>query len=786
MSNTGLKEQSRCGFVLAVLFLGAWIGCTDPLEDVRGLHAQGRYADSIDSLRELVASRPDDPEVHFLYGVALGRTGNPDFAVWSLRKASLDPDWKLRAGLELAAGAVTAQNWANAIEATDEVLEIEPDNVRALLLRGEARIGQKGAPERALVDLDRALELDPSNLGIQTLRAEALIRAHREEEAAAVIEALVEEGGEKSLDPAVLGRLCVTRALFASERSLLDKDEALFDEAEVLFEECLERFPTHGLVLDQAASFFDARGKPERGTEALREALEKMPHALNFRSRLSSRLLGAGDRDGAEQVLREGLEFEDPVLRAGVWAALTNYYLSLDDIDQAADAYEESMALVADPSPLAVLTLADLLARAGRHERALEVAERLENDSQRALIEARVLLDQGRPADALARLEDALLAWPNNAGARYYAARAAEQIGDFDRAIEEYRQSIRSDAKLTEAGLRLAMLSLAAGVPQDAWMAATHHFTAHPNDPEGMTFLVRLAGRIQPGNRLQTLLTQLRRTPMWSRALAVQVEAIAARHGPEAAVERIRAARGFDLTRPHDADLLRALVNALIAAERIDEAREAVEAALAAHDDSADFHEIHARVLEGEDASAEKILAAYERSVELDPKQFRALEALGRIAQERGDTGAALAYYDRATAASITRPSAARRAAQLVEDASRLEEAETRWEEFLREHPWDARAAIALATLRLDREADLDRSLELAQRAVRFRGGPAAKSLLAQVYEQRGEAELAAEVRRDLEDDSQPSAEDQPNLDGSPQLGAAAQSSLEDDSQHVE
>jgi tetratricopeptide (TPR) repeat protein len=252
---------------------------------------------------------------------------------------------------------------------------------------------------------------------------------------------------------------------------------------------------------------------------------------------------------------------------------------------------------------------------------------------------------------------------------------------------------------------------------------------------------------------------------LWSRAAAVHAETIAARRGPAAAIEWIQAARGVDLTRPHDADLLRVLVDSLIAAGRIGDAREAVETALAAHTDAAAFHEIHGRVLDGEEASPEKIRAANERAVELDPKQARALEALGRIAQEQGDTEAALTYYDRATAKQTESLSAARRAARLVADASRLDEAETRWEELLRERPWDTGAAMALAKLRIEREADLDRTLELAQRAVLFRGGPSAHSLLAQVYELRGEVELAAAARSNSQSDPQLSADAQPKVE---------------------
>ena len=59
--------------------------------------------------------------------------------------------------------------------------------------------------------------------------------------------------------------------------------------------------------------------------------------------------------------------------------------------------------------------------------------------------------------------------------------------------------------------------------------------------------------------------------------------------------------------------------------------------------------------------------------------------------------------------------------------------AEARLEALLREQPWDASAALALARLRLERGTADARTLELARRAVRFRGGPEAEALLERV-----------------------------------------------------
>lgn len=728
---------------LALLGLVACLGCgpTDPLSEVRELQVRGRYEESLEPLRELLVSHPDVMEVHYRYGVALGRLGQPDQAVWSLRKAGLDPTWAAVASLELATAAVAARNWQSGIEAASRVIELEPENVRALALRAEARLGELSEPELALVDLDRALELDPEHVGLMLARARALLMTDRVDEATEAIAALEAQGQKAELSDQILGGLCVAKASVASAK-------AETAEAEALFGECLGRYPTNPTVVDLAVDFFDGKRRPDQANAILRAVLEQAPQALRYRKFLAERLRTAGNFEASERVLREGLSLKNTALVTGALAALAEHYVALDNLDAAVAAYEQALTLVPEPAPLVVLTLADLLARAGRHAEALDVAKGLESDAYRALIEARVHLNEGRPAQVLERLTVVFPTWPDNPGARYYAARASEQLGLFDRAIEEYRQSIRSGPSATDAGLRLAKLHVAEGADASAWSAIAHHRNAHPGDPAGAEFVVRLASRTGPPNRLQSELKRLQRTPLWPRAVAVRTEVIGAQSGPEAALGVIRRAQGLDLSHPHNAPLLRALVVQMIAAGTRDRAQAPVEAALAAHPESADFHEVQGLLLERD--SPGEAQRAYQRALEQNPKHVRALEALGRLAEQAGDAATALSFYDRATAVDPDSPSGARRAALLVTAQGR-EGAEARWEAFLREHPWDAEGALALARLRLARDLSDARTLELARRSLRFRGGTEARRLLAQVHTARGETEEAAAVLGDVQ-----------------------------------
>lgn len=65
---------------------------------------------------------------------------------------------------------ITSRDYEKAIAAYDDALELEPDNVDALIKRGEAYF-QSGDSEGALIDFARALEIDPNQTAIYERRA---------------------------------------------------------------------------------------------------------------------------------------------------------------------------------------------------------------------------------------------------------------------------------------------------------------------------------------------------------------------------------------------------------------------------------------------------------------------------------------------------------------------------------------------------------------------------------------------------------------------------------------
>jgi tetratricopeptide (TPR) repeat protein len=401
-----------------------------------------------------------------------------------------------------------------------------------------------------------------------------------------------------------------------------------------------------------------------------------------------------------------------------------------------------------NPSPQLLLEQADALLLAGELDRALAVADEMTLAAHREVIRARVAQQRGRHAEALEHFDEAFRLWPDNPWARYYAALAAEAVGDFDRAVEAYRYSIRLAAGETDARNRITRLYLAEGKPAEALRLIRFKADKLPLDPEGELLSLRVWAWLGLTAPVGSSLERLRRASPddLGPAVASAAEGVRARAGPAAAVGVLRewdSSGLVDLGDPRHAEVLRAVVRFSNAADLGREAESAARAALRAHPDAAAFHEILGLSLELRAAPAGEVREAYARALELDAGNARALAGLGRLALD-GDPERALALFDRAAAADPSNPGPQRDAARALIARGRARAAEERLEALLEDHPYEGGAAAQLAELHLARGLGTDRTLELAQRAVRFGGGADALELLSRVHRQRDEPERAS------------------------------------------
>ena len=719
-------------------------GCSegDPLDAIRRQQAGGDFAGSVEPLRELLKINADDAELNFLYGRALSMTRGSNLAMWSLRKAMKDPRWLVRAGMQLAFVELVAGDFNEVIETTGRVLEREPENVKALLYRAQAYAHWKNAPELAIADANRVLELDPTVVEAYEPLIVALLDLERLDEAGEALDEAGRRVNELGTSANVLAWHCATTAVLQMESGELER-------ARETWIACLDAYPTNPDVVSTAIEFYDSVGELDRSFEILQAAFAGDPDSRLFRNMLAERLRVAGEVVEAEALLHEATRTDDPVLAAAAWLDLAQLRRSLEAYDAAAEALERALELVREtgqPNVKLLFEYADALLLAGRLDRALEVADDLPVAAQRHLIRARVAQERRDPARALEEFEEAHQLWPDNPWARYYAALAAEELGDFERALEEYRYSIRISAEATDARTRGAALLLAQGEPNSAARMLNTGIEegGSPPEIEGQLLFMRLAALLGDLVAMQTHLERIEADhPEWAgKALAEAAEGVAKRSGPDIALSMLVTAPDVDYSEPRYAVALRALVRYAHEAGAVAAMQETLQTILAARPNSSAFQEIRGLDLELSGAPVETVLVAYTQALELEPGNARALEGLGRLALA-DDPEVAVAYFDRAAAADPSDPEPKLQAARALIGSDKLAEAAERLDALLVEHPFEAQAAAERARLDLELGAPTPQTLERARRAVRFGRSADDLELLSRVHVELGEPELA-------------------------------------------
>jgi tetratricopeptide (TPR) repeat protein len=740
MTDIGRPIAPWVALLGALCALAAAVSCgesDDPIGAIRELHANRRYAESLEPLRALLDENPDQPEVNLLLGEALMRTGDSSSAIWPLRRALESPDHVVEAGLLLGQAELASRTPRDVLNAVEPVLEVEPENVEALVIRAQGYL-KANRHEEALADIVRVAEIDPGNLNVLVPRVLALIELERIDEAEQALLTAQEilATTDRELGESVRGRLCVANALFAFEKG----DQ---ERASELYAECLETYPADRLVITQTVAYFDRLEDPERATETLRQAFERTRDAY-FRTALAKRMGRLGDREEQERLLREDAEDRST---PQAWFTLADFYVLQEEFDKGAATFEKALAAEAEPPPMTRFAYIDTLIQADRFDDARRELDTIEQEEMKDLLKGRLLLATGDPHGALRAFESGIRLWPNNAGARFLAGVAAEQIGDFDRAIEEYREALRrrGEQGSTDAALHLARILAGKGAPRAAFSAIHTFLRSYPANTEALLLAIHLADELSQPELVAQGMSRLVATGHAPMAMALQIAILAGRSGHQAAIDSADKS-GLDLTDPENAVALGALLEQEAALTQHEKAKARIEAALDLHPDAAAFHELAARVLLAAGGPVEEARASYERALVLNSEHAGALAGLAELSASEGARDEAIALYGRASAADPDETDYERAVIELLQAAGRTEDAERRLTALVLRNPRDARAAFSLAKSLFERGGDPDRALSYAKRAAYFIEVAEAPELLGSIHLKRGEHDAAVEV----------------------------------------
>ncbi len=759
----------------------------DLLEEIRALQRRGEIGASIPLLIELIAAGNRDGEVLYRFGHALALTDKVGRSLWALDAAMSDPDWLVRSAHELAANAYRSRNFELALATLDRLRNERSDphdeDFPARLLEVQALLNTRRHYEQALDLTEAILEDYPEeHLEQQAVRLKgvALLGLKRTDEAYDLIREAAslameradegaEDGDATDLGPEPDSReeyWCMIKASFKREAELPE-------EASEIIDGCLDRFPSSPELMNEASKLYSSLGRHDRVLEILRAAYAERRDDDTLRQTLVLFLSAMGEFVEAESVLREVLDEartddEAPPFRiASLWVDLATYLIDRDRTEEALDAFAKAVEILGDKvSPELLFRQAEAMLVVKRFDEALEIAERTPVEVHGLMLRGRVAYERGDYEGALAELDGAALLWPNNAPVRYYLARAAEGLGDFDRAIEEYRQAMRSDAGLTAVRERLAKLHIAESRIRHASSILLFTSPKQESKPSTATRLLEIEVDarlgLEPNLELppdpEMSLAALRRGAVRAlsrglrfRSNAREAEAVLARLG--------------ELVEPSSrGDFLRERVELLLLADAVDDAVATARAAAAERPDDLDVRLALARALVRNGSKLGEAEAMLRAVLERRPDEVDALTSLGDAARQRNDAEAAAARYDQALDQAPDHWPALRPRIEALFALGDKDQALERLETYVRrDAPYDGAAALELARrLDGDDESIRERRIGLARQAIRFGAGAEALELLASLDPDAVAAYEAPSVESLDPDDSAGSEGDAP------------------------
>jgi tetratricopeptide (TPR) repeat protein len=708
--------------------LGCGGGVESKMAAVRSLQEQGQFDASIAELDQVLEREPAHAEANYRLGLALVQTGEPSRALWPLQKAAESSGYEISAGVLLASTYFQTQNFDEAIRAADRVLAVDPDRQAALRIRASANVSARHL-EAAYADTSRLVALYPDDYGVRALNATVLADLGRLDEAEQAY-ALLKKMGDQSNDPDFRNRACLAPGVFANE-VLQDAEKA-----KGFYEDCANRKPTDTVVISHLVDFFDSVGNPERGTGLWRDAVAAVPDRLDLRQGLATRLQAIDQPDEAEKVLLEAVNrFESP----GAWNLLAAFYRSRREPHRALAAIQELAKATGGGDERVRFLLADALIDVGQFDQAREVANGLERADYAQLLRGRILLTQGDPAGALVEFDRGIRSWPNNASARFLAGLAARDLGDWDRAISELRESVRANNAETDAALELSRIYLERGQYQLAVQFANQALNGRggAQQPDPYAIAARAFTALGQLDRARKSIDTLEQRGFKSAALRERMTLEARVSGSARALELAEKSH-LDLADSGQIDVLQQVVELSIDAKRSAAALAQVDRALERTPKSARLFELRGAALQALERSGEA-RAAFERALELDPASARANAGLAELRAKSGDAKGAIALFDRAYQLDPLEGDYGYAAAQLVLESGDRDAAAKRLREIVRHHPDAAGARNDLAWLLAERGEELDFALELAQEAQRRDNSPTVFDTLGWVYYQRGQ-----------------------------------------------
>lgn len=290
---------------------------------------------------------------------------------------------------------------AEAVELYQQVLEKDPDNADALHLLGNIAC-QMGDATLAVKLISRAHELFPANLAYLNSLGMALRMQGQFEASIACYTQALEMAPESA------------SVHFGMANTYLSMEQV--DRAEQSFREALALKPDFFEACYNLANLQKSRGDLTAAVDSYRRATALQPDFADAHHNLGSTYQAMGEFELALASYRQALAGQLPETHNN----MGNIYRAQGLLQQAADAYEAAIRLQAGFLP-AYLGL------------------------------ARLLVENGQPADAVEWLNQACILAPDNAEIAFNQGIAHAQLGQFDQAVKDFERAVQLQPDFVDA-----------------------------------------------------------------------------------------------------------------------------------------------------------------------------------------------------------------------------------------------------------------------------------------------------------------------------------------------
>jgi cellulose synthase operon protein C len=612
-----------------------------------------------------VKKDPQFGDAHFKLAEAYVRLGELPGAIREyVYAADLLPGSK-EAQLKAGAYLLLPRRYEDAKVRAEKVLRMDPKNLEAQLVLGNATFGLKDI-DGAIRQIEEAIQLDPKSGRTYTILGSM--------EAAKGDLVTAEKAFRQAVD------LDATSATAHLELGKFLAGSGRQAEAESSFKQAYQLDPKDPLPARTLAAFYVASNR----------APEAEPY-----------LKGIADRSKAP----------------GPTIALADYYVMMGRMDEAArllTAVSVNTGAFADAKVrLAAIEYAQKKT-ADAHRTIDEVLARDKKHSRALLVKAGFLVEEKKLDEALVNVKSAVAADPRSVPAHYMLGTLYASRNRVDEAINAFTEVVRLNPRAIAAQLQISRLEMVRGAAGAALHMAEQAVATEPDNPVARLMVVRslLASGDLPRAEIELRNLEAR----YPKAPPVQAgigSLLLLKNDQAGARKAFEKAIQVD---PNSIEALVGLVTLDVASKKFPEAKARLEARLAKTPDDPAVLILTARTyaMVGDLARAEAPLL---KTLEVSPNSLQAYGMLGQLymAQKRPDE--ARQKFAELAARQLKPVAAETMIGMILEMQGKKAEAQKQYEKVLSIDPRAPVAANNLAWTYAESNGNLDVALQLAQAA---------------------------------------------------------------------